>query len=167
MATESGAPPLASQVGRNGRRILSVLVSLGLFVAAAIQVVTLIDDFHPESLVFKVVTSALALVAGVGTLLPSPAARTILTAAGIGGLVAEALWPPWVLLDTAHPAPAWIAFLILVLTGASIAAGWRERRLAAGRTLKWLLLAGAAAGWAVVTAINVAMVVVVMLIAFP
>jgi hypothetical protein len=70
------------------------------------------------------------------------------TGLGLGGFVGVALWPPWAMLDTGHPVPAWIGLIIIVLMGASLAAGWREQRISTGRNLLLQIVAGVGIGLA-------------------
>jgi hypothetical protein len=162
VAAETGDAQAAGAIESSAPPVLSYLAAAGLLVAATVEAATVIVDFRPESLEFKSASCVLAVVAAVGTLLPQRTARAILTATAIGGLPAAALWPPYELLDTGHPVPAWTAFAILALTCASLAAGWREGRLPP-RNLGWLLFAGLAVGWVLVTALDVGLLIVAVM----
>ena len=168
----SDASPVGGEAKRHGIAVLSSLASVALFVAALAQLVTLANRFLPLGLPpwsgtydveFQPITGVLAVVVAVGTLLRSRAARTILTGVGIGGFLAAALWPPWAMLDTEHPVPAWIGFFILALMGGSLAAGWREHRISTGRSLLWQIVAGGGIGWALVYGVLVLVLVWVVL----
>jgi hypothetical protein len=151
MATGAGSRDAAAEV-KPTAPVLSRLAALGLFVGALVQLEQLFQSTLLDE-EFLGITCALAAAAGVATLLRSGTARMVVTAAAIGGFVSVAFWPPWAMLDTEHPSVAWTGLAVLVLMGASLAAGWRERRLPTGSTIYWQLFAGAAAGFIVVFAI--------------
>jgi len=163
MAVDASAATVQAQ--RDGPHVLSILASVALFIAALIQLGTLASRFLLPSwpqwsglydIEFQPISGVLAVVVAIATLLRSRTARTMMTGVGIGGFLSVALWPPWAMLDTGHPVPAWTGFLILVCMCASLAAGWREQRISTGRNLVIQIVGGAAIGWAVVYAVLVA-----------
>jgi hypothetical protein len=142
---------------RDSRPVLTILASAALFASALVQIGTLASRFLMPSwpqwsglydIEFQAISAVLAVAVGVGAFLPSRRERTIVTGVGFGGFVGVALWPPWAMLDTGHPVPAWIGLLILVLMGASLSAGWREQGISKGRDLLWQIVAGVGIGLA-------------------
>ena|ERR1700682_5670457 len=166
------ASTVSAAAKRDGPPVLSALASAALFVAGLAQLGTFASRFlmpswpqwsGPYDVEFQPISGVLALVVAVGTLLRSRTARTVVIGVGLGGFVGLALWPPWAMLDTGHPIPAWIGLLILVLMGASLAAGWREQRISTGRNLLWQIVAGAGVGLALSCSVLVLMLVWVVM----
>jgi hypothetical protein len=166
MAVE--ASTVGTEAKSDGPPLLSILASAALFIAALIQLGTLASRFLLPSwpqwsglydTEFQPISGVLAVVVGIATLLRSRTARTMVTGVGLGGLFSVALWPPWAMLDTEHPVPAWTGFFILVLMGASLAAGWREQRISTGRNLVLQVVGGGAIGWAAVYAVLISLLI--------
>jgi hypothetical protein len=166
------ASTVGAEAKHDGPPVLSILASAALFIAAMIQLATLASRFLLPSwpqwsglydIEFQPISGVLAVVVGIATLLRSRTARTMVTGVGLGGLFSVALWPPWAMLDTEHPVPAWTGFFILVLMAASLAAGWREQRISTGRNLVLQVVGGGAIGWVVVYAV---LILVLMWVVF-
>jgi len=151
------ASTVGAEAKHDGPPLLSILASAALFVAAFAQLGTLASRFLMPSwpqwsglydIEFQAISGVLAVIVGVGTLLGRPKERTIVAGLGLGGFVGVALWPPWAMLDTGHPVPAWVGLIIIVLMGASLGAGWREQRISTGHNLLLQIVAGVGIGLA-------------------